>query len=142
MVQPRNQVCECEVPLMLEIEEYKSVCAELQELMVKRQQLYSSANENGMVKQELDLLEDDAPVFKLLGPVLIKQDLMEAKDTVEKRIEFIQREMNKVQSGIEETQKKQSELTEKIMKMQQEMQAKAASEAQKTFAEIAAGGGS
>lgn len=43
--------------------------------------------------QELDLLEDDAPVFKLIGPVLMKQDLEEAKQNVAKRLELIEREM-------------------------------------------------
>ena len=39
--------------------------------------------------QELERLEDDANVYKLIGPVLIKQDLVEAKSNVEKRLEFI-----------------------------------------------------
>ena len=43
--------------------------------------------------QELDLLEDSAPVFKLVGPVLMKQDLEEAKQNVAKRLELIEREM-------------------------------------------------
>lgn len=43
--------------------------------------------------QELDLLEDEAPVFKLIGPVLMKQDLEEAKQNVVKRLELIEREM-------------------------------------------------
>lgn len=43
--------------------------------------------------QELDLLEVDAPVFKLIGPVLMKQDLEEAKQNVGKRLELIEREM-------------------------------------------------
>ena len=43
--------------------------------------------------QELDLLEDDANVFKLIGPVLVKQDLAEAKANVNKRIEYITAEL-------------------------------------------------
>lgn len=43
--------------------------------------------------QELDLLEDEAPVYKLVGPVLMKQDLEEAKQNVAKRLELIEREM-------------------------------------------------
>ena len=43
--------------------------------------------------QELDLLEDEASVFKLIGPVLMKQDLEEAKQNVAKRLELIEREM-------------------------------------------------
>jgi prefoldin beta subunit len=50
-------------------------------------------NENTTVKEELDLLEDDAVVYKLVGPVLVKQELSEAKQTVEKRLEYIKKEM-------------------------------------------------
>lgn len=43
--------------------------------------------------QELELLEDDANVFKLIGPVLVKQDLAEAKANVNKRLEYITAEL-------------------------------------------------
>lgn len=43
--------------------------------------------------QELDILEDDAGVFKLIGPVLVKQELLEVKNNVSKRIEFIKSDM-------------------------------------------------
>ncbi len=43
--------------------------------------------------QELELLDDDANVFKALGPVLVKQDLPGAKENVGKRLEFIRSEM-------------------------------------------------
>lgn len=43
--------------------------------------------------QELDLLDNQNTVFKLIGPVLVKQDLDEAKATVGKRLEYINGEM-------------------------------------------------
>ena len=49
--------------------------------------------ENELVKAELDILDDNAPVFKLIGPVLMRQDLDEAKQNVDKRLEFIKGEM-------------------------------------------------
>ena len=45
------------------------------------------------VFQELDVIEPDGNVYKLMGPVLVKQDLEEAKQTVLKRIEYITAEM-------------------------------------------------
>jgi hypothetical protein len=39
------------------------------------------------------VLEEDAAVYKLVGPMLIKQDLMEAKSNVSKRLEYIGGEM-------------------------------------------------
>lgn len=43
--------------------------------------------------QELDLLDSQNTVYKLIGPVLVKQDLDEAKATVAKRLEYINGEM-------------------------------------------------
>ncbi|VDN00704.1 unnamed protein product [Thelazia callipaeda] len=61
--------------------------------MQNRQQLEGQLTENKLVKTELDLLEDDAKVFKLIGPVLVKQDIVEAKQNVEKRLNYITAEM-------------------------------------------------
>ena len=46
-----------------------------------------------MYVQELELLEDDAVVYKLVGPVLVKQDVVEARVTVKKRLDYITKEM-------------------------------------------------
>lgn len=43
--------------------------------------------------QELDLLKDDGEVYKLIGPVLVKQDLTEAKHNVAKRMDYIKGEL-------------------------------------------------
>lgn len=74
----------------------------------KRSQLLTQLNENEMVKkvqptrlyygtqlfkQELDIVEEDANVYKMIGPVLIKQDKSEAQSNVGKRIEFINTEL-------------------------------------------------
>jgi prefoldin beta subunit len=62
--------------------------------MVQTQsKLVGQHNENDMVLKELNLLEDEANVYKLVGPVLLKQDLDEAKSNVEKRLQYIGDEM-------------------------------------------------
>ena len=45
-----------------------------------------------MVLEELRGLEDGANVFKLIGPMLAKQDVVEATSNVTKRLEFINAE--------------------------------------------------
>lgn len=50
-------------------------------------------NENDMVLQEFKKLNDDANVYKLVGPVLARQDLVECSGNVTKRIEFIEKEI-------------------------------------------------
>ena len=47
----------------------------------------------GVILQELELLDDDANVYKLIGPVLVKQDLAEAKANVNKRLDYITAEL-------------------------------------------------
>lgn len=46
-----------------------------------------------MSLQELDLLDSSNTIYKLVGPVLVKQDLDEAKATVGKRLDYINGEM-------------------------------------------------
>ncbi len=67
--------------------------SEYQTVIGSRQQLDSQLAENNGVKEELGLLESQANVFKLIGPVLIKQDLEEAKQNVAKRIDYITGEL-------------------------------------------------
>ena len=43
--------------------------------------------------QEFDSLPPSAPIYKLIGPVLMKQDRSEAVLTVNGRVEFIEKEM-------------------------------------------------
>ncbi|KAG2798094.1 hypothetical protein PC119_g26365 [Phytophthora cactorum] len=60
----------------------KQVPATLREMYVQQ------ANENGMVKKKLKLLDH----YKLVGAVLIKQDWDEAKSNIIKRLKFIENE--------------------------------------------------
>lgn len=43
--------------------------------------------------QEFSSLEDDANIYRLVGPVLLKQDTSEAKSTVDSRLGYIDQEM-------------------------------------------------
>ena len=59
-------------------------------------------NENSMVKSELALLEEGDIVYKLIGPILVKQDIGEAKLQVDSRLEMIQKEINKLERNYRE----------------------------------------
>jgi prefoldin beta subunit len=77
-----------------EVAKFRALQTEIQELRSSQQTLIGQQNENEMVKQELDLLdEDSATVYKMVGPVLMKNDLDDAKQTVEKRLEYITGEL-------------------------------------------------
>ena len=79
-----------------EIASYRSMQEEIQNLRSDQQKLMQQQSENEMVKQELELLdstESSAQVYKLVGPVLMKNELSDAKQTVEQRLELITGEM-------------------------------------------------
>jgi len=44
-------------------------------------------------EQEFAGLADDANIYKLVGPVLLKQETTEARSTVDGRLEYIGQEM-------------------------------------------------
>jgi hypothetical protein len=53
--------------------------AEIQRVSNQREQALTQVGENKMVIAELEFLEDDAKIFKLIGPVLVPQDLIEVR---------------------------------------------------------------
>lgn len=59
----------------------------------QRALLESQLNENKCVLEELNLLGPENKVFKLFGPVLVKQDLEDSRQNVAKRIEYISKEL-------------------------------------------------
>ena len=52
----------------------------------------------------------------------MKQDRDEAKRTVEARLEYIQKEVKRVEEGIQETQQKSEKLRVQVGTLQQEIQ--------------------
>ncbi|KAM1685209.1 hypothetical protein COP1_036494 [Malus domestica] len=79
--------------------------------------------ENELVLKELDLLSEDANVFKLIGPVLVKQDLAEARANVRKRIEYISAELKRLDATLQDLEEKQNSKKETILKLQKRAQA-------------------
>nr|SVE86549.1 EOG090X0MQF [Daphnia similis]SVE87176.1 EOG090X0MQF [Daphnia similis]SVE87801.1 EOG090X0MQF [Daphnia similis]SVE88434.1 EOG090X0MQF [Daphnia similis] len=105
-----------------EVEKFKAIQKEYQTVISSRQQLDSQLTENNGVKEELTLLESDANVFKLIGPVLVKQDLEEARQNVNKRIDYITAETKRLEKTIEDLDKKQDTQREALGKLQQQLQ--------------------
>lgn len=74
--------------------------------------------ENEMVQQELNLLDGGSNIYKMVGPVLIKNSLEDAKDTVKKRIEFISSEKDRLEKKLSESETKSLEIAQKVQQMQ------------------------
>jgi len=88
-----------------------------------RKQYTIQVGENELVLKELELLNDGANVYKLIGPVLVKQDLAEAKANVKKRIEYISAELKRMDRALKDLEDKQNSKKESIFKLQQRIQA-------------------
>ena len=76
-----------------EVKALRAVQKQIQEVAGQRETLMTQKTENELVMKELELIKGERPVFKLVGPVLVKQDLDEAKDTITKRLEYIAKQM-------------------------------------------------
>ena len=64
--------------------------------------------------QELDLAHEDAKVYKLIGPTLIKQDPVEARSNVNKRLEFINGELSRLDARLTAHQGKASKRQQQV----------------------------
>ncbi|KAI1492268.1 Prefoldin beta-like protein [Biscogniauxia mediterranea] len=104
-------------------EEYTALQQELQVVVQSRQKLEAQKQENSGVKAEFDRLKDGENIYKLVGPVLLKQDKVEAESTVNGRLEFISKELERTETQIKEIQEKMERKKGDIIQIQAGLQA-------------------
>jgi prefoldin beta subunit len=104
--------------LQAEVATYQSVQKDLEKAIQNRTQLESQLKENEQVQQEFKLLKDDAVVYKMIGPCLVKQDTVEANSNVEKRLEYIKGEIKRSEVLIKDIQEKQEKKKIEIVKLE------------------------
>mmetsp|Transcript_6971 Transcript_6971/g.20902 ORF Transcript_6971/g.20902 Transcript_6971/m.20902 type:complete len:135 (-) Transcript_6971:1915-2319(-) len=92
---------------------------ELQANVEARKTFTQQATENEMVLEELKSLEAGANVYKLIGPMLAKQDVVEATSNVTKRLEFINAERTRLEKAAEGIEKKFDQTQKDIQILQQ-----------------------
>ncbi|RUS28468.1 prefoldin subunit 6 [Jimgerdemannia flammicorona] len=103
-----------EAKLEAESAAYQAIQKDLTKAVESRQRLDSQLQENELVQKEFSLLAEGANIYKLIGPVLVKQDRSEATSNVDKRLEFIRAEIKRVERQL-------SDLTEKSEKKKMEL---------------------
>ncbi|XP_071444310.1 prefoldin subunit 6 [Hetaerina americana] len=108
--------------MQLELDKFKQVQKDYQRAVSIRQQLDGQLSENTLVKDELDMLKPGAEVFKLIGPVLVKQSLEESKQTVSKRMDYIKGELKRQEDLLQDLDRKQDLHRESLNKLQQQFQ--------------------
>ncbi|PQE14439.1 prefoldin subunit 6 protein [Rutstroemia sp. NJR-2017a BBW] len=91
---------------------------ELQTSIASRQKLESQQQENKGVQKEFAALASDSNIYKLVGPVLLKQDKTEAIMAVDGRLEFIEKEIKRVEAAIKDIQDKSDGLKMEIIQLQ------------------------
>lgn len=110
-------VQESDVRLINEIQQ------EIQRTNMARSKLHVQLSENEIVLVELNhvrVTETHGSVYKLVGPMLVKQDLDEAKANVQKRIEFIRGELKRLDAKAAEDQAKIAAQNKRLMDLQRE----------------------
>lgn len=112
--------------LQRELENKANDLSKLQKDIAKNHQVRKKytiqLGENELVLKELELLKEDANVFKLIGPVLVKQDLAEARANVRKRIDYISAELKRLDATLQDLEEKQKSKQETVLKLQQKVQ--------------------
>ncbi|KAG9204623.1 hypothetical protein G6514_000407 [Epicoccum nigrum] len=111
-------------------ESYQSLQAELGTAVEARQKLESQQQENTTVKKEFDILDDEANIYKQIGPVLLKQDKTEALMSVNGRLEFIEKEIKRIEAQIKGIQEKSEKLKVEIIQIQNATQQQQQQQAQ------------
>ncbi|KAK5173081.1 Prefoldin subunit 6 [Saxophila tyrrhenica] len=103
-------------------DEYEKLQGELNSRVQTRQKLESQFTENKGVQKEFSNLDDEAKIYKIVGPVLLKQDTTEAKGTVDSRLEYIGTEIKRVEETIKGLQQQSEGKRNEIMRIQATMQ--------------------
>ncbi|KAI2631510.1 Prefoldin beta-like protein [Hypomontagnella submonticulosa] len=104
-------------------EDYTKLQQELQTAVQSRQKLEAQRQENANVQKEFERLKDGENIYKLVGPILLKQDKVEAESTVNGRLEFIGKELERTEDQIKEIQDKIEKKKGEIIQAQSGLQA-------------------
>ena len=121
-----------------EVANFRTIQEQLAKIRNDLQIVLGQQTENEMVQQELDLLDTSSNVYKMVGPVLIKNTVEDARDTVSKRIEFITSERKRLEEKAQELETRGNEISVKVQTMQSNLQAATAAAVQE-IAKQAAG---
>uniref|UniRef100_A0A182QU89 Prefoldin subunit 6 n=1 Tax=Anopheles farauti TaxID=69004 RepID=A0A182QU89_9DIPT len=108
--------------LEAELKNFKESQKEFSKLVQTQRQLDGQFFENKSIMEELQMLKPTNTVYKLYGPVLVKQDLEESKQNVGKRIEYITKELKRCGENITQLEQKQDKYRANLQKLQQQYQ--------------------
>eukprot|EP01061_Rhynchopus_euleeides_P000962 TRINITY_DN10695_c0_g1_i1.p1 TRINITY_DN10695_c0_g1~~TRINITY_DN10695_c0_g1_i1.p1 ORF type:complete len:146 (+),score=94.30 TRINITY_DN10695_c0_g1_i1:110-547(+) len=106
-----------------ESQELKEMQKKMAKLQGRNQQLQLQKQENAMVEHEFNIMEEDAQVYKLIGPALVSQDPSDGKAIVSKRLEYITGEIKGLEAEIATTNKAYDKQKLAVNKVQEDFKA-------------------
>ena len=111
------------------IKENQCIEKEQSKIRVAINNFENKKNENNIVKSELALLDDEDIVYKLIGPILVQQDISDAKLQVDSRIEIINKEIHKLEKNyqtnsknMEDNRQKISDIKDKLIQLSKQVE--------------------
>ncbi|KAF8634429.1 hypothetical protein AX15_000880 [Amanita polypyramis BW_CC] len=102
--------------------EFQKLQVDLTNAVEARQKLEAQLSENEFVKKEFGHLTPENAVYKLIGPILVKQDQADAKANVDTRLEFIKGEIKRIEGQLKELQATQEKKKQEIVELQASLQ--------------------
>ena len=105
-----------------EIVQYRKVQEEIQRVRTDLQLVLSQLTENQMVHQELQVLDSSTKVYKMVGPVLLKNSVTDAQDTVTKRLDFIRGEQTRLETKNQNLEARGAAIAATVQQMQSQLQ--------------------
>ncbi|CAO0797934.1 unnamed protein product [Mucor circinelloides] len=115
-----------EAKLEAESKAFQLLQKELSQVIESRQRLESQQQENELVNTEFEHLDEDSNIYKLIGPVLVKQDKSEAATNVKNRLNLISSEIKRVETQLNELTQKSETKKQEIGQLQMQYQQLAA----------------
>ncbi|RCH84414.1 hypothetical protein CU097_007968 [Rhizopus azygosporus] len=115
-----------EAKLEAESKAFQAIQKELSKVIETRQRLESQQQENELVNKEFEHLDNESNIYKLIGPVLVKQERTEAVTNVKNRLNLISSEIKRVEAQLADLTKKSEAKKQEIAKLQMEYQQLAA----------------
>ncbi|KAI2183671.1 Prefoldin subunit 6 [Ophidiomyces ophidiicola] len=103
-------------------DDYQKLQLELQEVVDAREKLEAQNQENKSVQKEFDTIDDDANIYKLIGPILLKQDKNDAILAVTGRLDFIDKEIKRIEKQIADIQEKSEKKKIEVVQFQNQLQ--------------------
>ncbi|GAA5929691.1 tubulin-binding prefolding complex subunit YKE2 [Sporobolomyces koalae] len=91
---------ELNLKLQTATSEFTKLQSDYSKAVENRQRLDAQKSENEGVKKEFSTLTPENQVYKLIGPILMKQEQDEAKQNVEKRLEWIDGEIKRTETNL------------------------------------------